>query len=216
MRVFVAGATGVFGRHLVRTLADGGHDVVGLARDEAGERRVARAGGTPHRGDVLDPASLHAGVDSVDAIVHAATRLPTGPRPTAADWRRNDRVRLDGARSLLAIADSVGIDRFAFPSVVWAYRHPDCGAVAVDGPPNPDRTTRSAVATERLLRRAAADGALEATILRYGWVYGPTSAQTRSFGRRLLGGRLPIVGGGSSAGRRRSSRRSMRQTPRGR
>ncbi|WP_306054201.1 NAD-dependent epimerase/dehydratase family protein [Natronococcus wangiae] len=195
MHVFVAGATGDLGRPLVRELVDRDHDVTGLARDERGDRRVERAGGVPHRGDVLATDSLEAGAADADVIVHAATRIPTGPKPTATDWRRNDRVRFEGARNLLEVADAVGVDRLAFPSVVWAYRRRGRGAVAVGDPPAADRTTRSAVETERLLRAAADDG-FDVTILRYGLFYGPASTQTHLFGRRLLAGRLPIVGGG--------------------
>jgi len=58
MRVFVAGATGVVGRRLVRQLAVRGHEVVALARGPEKEGLVRRLGGTPVRGDLFDADSL--------------------------------------------------------------------------------------------------------------------------------------------------------------
>lgn len=45
MRVFIAGATGVLGRHLIPQFSARGHEVIGLARDDVGLRAVAAAGG---------------------------------------------------------------------------------------------------------------------------------------------------------------------------
>lgn len=196
MRVFVAGATGVLGKRLVGELTGRGHEVVGLTRDENGDRLVEGRGGVPRRGDVLDRPSVLEAVDEADVVVHAATRLPTDAETTADDWERNDRVRLEGGRNLLAAATAVDAERVVFPSVVWAYRRPDGSEIDVDAPPNPDRTTRSAVETERLIREAADESGFEATVLRYGWFYGPDSVQTREIATGLLERDLPIVGDG--------------------
>ncbi len=46
MRIFIAGATGVLGRQLVRQLRARGHDVIGLAR-RIGARRPRTGIGIP-------------------------------------------------------------------------------------------------------------------------------------------------------------------------
>lgn len=77
MKVFVTGATGVLGRRAVERLADRGHEVHGLARDDAGASLVESCGGSPRRGDVLNPTSVGRAIDDdVEAIVHAATSFP--------------------------------------------------------------------------------------------------------------------------------------------
>lgn len=196
MRVFVAGATGVLGRRLVPELVDRGHEVAGLVRDESGERAVKALGGEPRYGDVLDVESLLDAADGADAIVHAATAIPTQQKPTAEDWQQNDRVRREGARNLVSVAESVGVDRFLLQSVVWVARQPDGSPFDEASPAYPDRTTESVLDAERIAQDAAASGDFDATILRCGWYYAPDAFHTRMLGKRLLEGNLPIIGSG--------------------
>jgi nucleoside-diphosphate-sugar epimerase len=195
MKVFVTGATGVLGHRLVDRLADRGHEVHGLARDAEGADRIEALGGVPRRGDVLEPGTLERAVDrDVEAVVHAATAIPTATKPTAADWRRNDRIRLEGARNLLAVAGE--FDRFVFPSVVWVARQPDGSAFDETAERHLDRATRSAAEVEGLLEARANERGFEAAVLRCGFLYAPDAAHTRDWGERLLSGDLPVVGGG--------------------
>jgi nucleoside-diphosphate-sugar epimerase len=72
MRVFVTGATGFIGSHLVPELIAAGHEVTGLTRSSAGEEALRRVGATPTRGDVNDQQMLRQVVATADAVIHTA------------------------------------------------------------------------------------------------------------------------------------------------
>ena len=196
MRVFVAGATGVLGRRLVADLTARGHDVIGLVRNGTGERQVRDRGGEPRYGDVLDLETLESAIGDADAVVHAATAIPTSENPSDEEWAKNDRVRREGTRNLLAAGRTADIDQFVLESIVWVARQPDGSAFDEDSPPHPNERTRSALDAEERVLEAAKERDIAATVLRCGFFYAPDSAHIRQFGRDLLTGDLPIVGGG--------------------
>lgn len=72
MRIFLTGATGFIGRHVLPELLSQGHTVIGLTRSDAGARQLAEAGATAHRGSLDDPAGLAAGAAQADAVIHTA------------------------------------------------------------------------------------------------------------------------------------------------
>lgn len=72
MRVFVTGAAGFIGSHLVPELIAAGHTVLGLARNDANAKKLKELGAEVHRGDLTDVKSLQGGADKADAVVHLA------------------------------------------------------------------------------------------------------------------------------------------------
>src|ERR1700692_2221965 len=77
MRVFVTGATGALGRHLVPGLVAAGHQVTASTRSAAKSGQLRGAGAVPVVLDGLDRAAVIAAVRAAEpeVIVHQMTSL---------------------------------------------------------------------------------------------------------------------------------------------
>jgi nucleoside-diphosphate-sugar epimerase len=202
MKVFLAGASGVVGRPLVRALLAAGHDVTGMTRREEAAAAIRADGAAAAVCDVFDAAALERAVVAArpDVVVHQLTALPK-----ALDLREkgvydaNNRIRTEGTRNLLAAAAAAGAQRIVAQSIAFVYA-PTGGPVKSEDAPvmkGVGGEFDSAVeATMDLERQVLGAGGL---VLRYGFFYGPGSSyasdgyQAQEVRRR----RFPIVGDGA-------------------
>jgi dihydroflavonol-4-reductase len=81
-RVFLTGGSGLIGRALATRLVERGHELVALARSDAGERALVARGARVVRGDTLGEDAMAAGMAGCALVYHVAgvnTMCPTDP-----------------------------------------------------------------------------------------------------------------------------------------
>jgi nucleoside-diphosphate-sugar epimerase len=198
MKVFIAGASGVLGRRLIRQLTARGHSVVGLVRSAKAEGAVRAMGGEPRHADLFDAESLAKTADGCDTVIHAATAIPTMQKPAPADWAMNDRIRRKGTRCLTEAAAKIGAKTYLQQSIAWIARPRDESAFDEDSPALPDPAIQSAIDAEAIAREAGSVDGFSVAILRGGYFYDSESAHTRMLADALRKRQMPIIGTGDA------------------
>jgi nucleoside-diphosphate-sugar epimerase len=208
MKVFVAGATGALGKHLVPLLVANGHDVVGMTRTEAKRDQLRSVGARPVVADALDAGAVGrvVGEAEPDVIVHQLTAIPAAinMRRFEREFALTNRLRTEGTDHLLSAGRAVGVKRFVAQSNAAVYARTGGPIKREDDrfDDDPAREMREGLAALRHLE-AAVMGAqwTEGVVLRYGWLYGPdTSIALDPPGSQIELVRkrqMPIVGGGA-------------------
>jgi dihydroflavonol-4-reductase len=126
MRYFVTGATGFVGGQLVRQLRQAGHEIAALVRSPSRAGDLVAEGVTLCEGDVTDPASVRAGMQSADGVFHCAGWYRLGARDPAAATS----VNVDGTRNVLQAMRDLGIAKGVYTSTVAVFS--DTGRRMVD------------------------------------------------------------------------------------
>jgi nucleoside-diphosphate-sugar epimerase len=198
MKVLLAGASGAIGMPLIRRLRAAGHDVLALHRSPEGRARLAAAGTTPIRVDVLSTPALVRALQGqrADAVICEITALKKTPM-SHKDMTATNILRTKGTANLIAAAHQLGARRFLTQSMVFGYGYGDWGGRVLTeadqfGPPGYGRFEEHLAAMrsneEQVLR---ADG-LDGIAMRYGLVYGPGPASDTLI-EGLRRRKLPIV-----------------------
>jgi len=188
MRIFLAGATGVIGRPLVRLLAAAGHEVTGTTRSAAKADALAQAGAKAAVVDVFDAGALEAAVVAArpEVVIHELTDLPDSSNADAiaASLAANARIRIEGTGNLIAAAKAAGARRMIAQSISFIYapgREPH-----VEDDPLVPPDTISARGVHALESAVTGTPGLEGIVLRYGRLYGPGTWAEKSTGRGFL------------------------------
>jgi nucleoside-diphosphate-sugar epimerase len=198
MKVFIAGASGVLGRRLVRQFVARGHSAIGQVRSTKAESAVREAGGEPRHADLFDAESLAKAAEGCDTVIHAATAIPTKQKTTPADWAMNDHIRRKGTRCLTEAAAKIGAKTYIQQSITWVARPIDQSAFDESSPVVPEPAIQSAIDAEAIAREAESAEGFTVSILRGGFFYDSESAHTRMIAGALRKRQMPIIGGGEA------------------
>lgn len=189
MNVFVTGATGFVGGHLVDALLARGHAVSALVRNPSKAQAIARRGVTIIAGDLDRPEGLTEACEGQDIVFHLAGLV------AARNQLEFDAVNRDGTARLAAAADRAGAPRFVLVSSLAAGGptspgHPLSGSE----PPHPvTQYGRSKLAGEAAVRASALDW----TIVRPPAVYGPGDREMLRVFKAAATGIAPVFGTGA-------------------
>jgi nucleoside-diphosphate-sugar epimerase len=172
--VIVAGASGVFGRHIREALTDAGHTVLGVGRGEGNEIRA----------NLLDRDGLLRafGAIKADVVVHAATALRKPPMTHKGMFGTDD-LRVAGTANLIEAAGLAGVRRFIGENIAVGYGYRDFGGRVLTetdefAAPVPDPKINRHLQGMREKERLAQQSGLEAISLRFGLFYGPGATET--------------------------------------
>jgi nucleoside-diphosphate-sugar epimerase len=204
MRVFVAGASGVIGRPLVRQLVAAGHEVTGMTRRQERAEEIRIAGAAAVVCDVFDAEVLREAVVGAapETVIHALTALPRRYDPKSDYLAATNRIRTEGTRNLVAAAEAAGARRLLGESIAFAYRPQGSWVKDEDEPlftAAPGRFGVTFEAIAELERQVLGAEGIEGVVLRYGWLYGPGTYYDRGEqqAEEVMKRRLPIVGKGT-------------------
>jgi dihydroflavonol-4-reductase len=181
---FITGGTGFLGRAIIEQLVAADRPVRALARSDAAAEALAALGAEPVPGDVLDRASLEAGVAGCEVAYHVAGAnafcLPD-PSPLYE-------VNVTGSHNVVLAAAAAGVRRLVYTSSAAALGE-ERGAVGSEESVHRgwflSDYERSKYEAERALLDAAGETGLEVVCVNPSSVQGP--GRTGGTARLLLG-----------------------------
>ncbi|AHD00422.1 NAD-dependent epimerase/dehydratase family protein [Leisingera methylohalidivorans] len=77
MKILILGGTGSIGTAVTQDLVRHGHEVTGLSRSDASDRKLAALGARPLRGDLRHPGSWAREISRVDGLIQLAATFGT-------------------------------------------------------------------------------------------------------------------------------------------
>ena len=117
MKALVTGANGFTGSHLVKSLEQQGHIVVGLVRNSSNLDRLSGTNIKLVYGDITDRDVLRTAMSGVDWVFHTAAYVELG----LVDGIKMERVNVEGTRAVMEIAQSVGVSKVVYCSTIGVF-----------------------------------------------------------------------------------------------
>lgn len=180
MKVFVTGGTGFVGQEVLRQLHAAGHGIRILARHPRSTRVrdcVSRFGAEIHAGDLLDPASLPAGLQTCDAVIHLVGII------SEVGTNTFENVHTEGTRNIVNAVQQAAVKRLVHMSALGTRPN----AIA--------RYHQSKWAAEEIVRGSG----IAYTIFRPSIIYGPRDSFVNLFANMArFSPVLPVIGSGQS------------------
>ena len=203
MRVFVAGATGAIGQHLIPALVAAGHEVTGTTRSAEKADGLRGLGAEPVIVDGLDSGAVLAAVAGAepDVIVHQMTALSSmggNLRKFDKEFAVTNELRVKGTDYLVAAARAAGVRRLIAQSYAgWPNGRTGRAVKSEEDPydPHPPASMTESLDAIRHVEKVVPGGVPEGLVLRYGSFYGPGTGTM--FPDLVRKRRMPVIGSGA-------------------
>ena len=178
MKIFITGATGFIGSHLVKTLQEKNNcEIKCLVRKNSETETLQKCDVELFFGDLLDENSLKEGVQDCNVIYHLAGKVFAQKIEDFLD------VNVTGTKNLLEAAVSAKIEKFIYFSSIAAVgpnRKLDV-LLSEDSPCRPITSYgKSKYEAEKLVHAFSKNYELPSIIIRPPMVYGPGATDCRS------------------------------------
>jgi dihydroflavonol-4-reductase len=138
MKIFITGATGFIGTHLVERLVQTEHRLYCLVRKSSRVRAIEQPGVTLITGDVTDKDSLREGMKGCDWVINLANIY--------SFWEPDNRVfkavNVDGNRNVMECALETGISKVVHVSTGGIYGKPTDIPFTEESPVGPVRFSK--------------------------------------------------------------------------
>ncbi len=171
MRVYITGATGFIGRHVVQRLRRAGLEVRCLVRNIDKAKFLIDLGAEVVQGDVTNRATVAVSMQGCDAVVHLAN--------VYSMWLLKgdefERVNITGTRSVVECACDMRVEKFVYVSTVAVYGVPEERPFTETSAPGKrmlSRYARSKAEGNRIAWRVASERNLPLVVLYPGIVLG--------------------------------------------
>lgn len=191
MNVFITGATGFLGKHLVRRLAgQPQYQIVCLARKTSDYKEAESLGARIVFGDVTDKASVRAGMEGCEVVLNLAN-LFTYWEPDPRDYYR---INVEGTRNVMEAALELGVKKIVHVSSIAAYgKSPD--KILREESPEVPATTAYGVSKQegdRIIWQMYQERALPVVMVYPGAITGPGNTRVgNAYFRNYIAGKIP-------------------------
>ena len=183
MKIFITGATGFIGSHLIERLAATGHGLYCLVRKSSAMEHLEARGLHLVVGDITDRESLQAGMKGCDWVVNLANVYSFWE----PDKRVYEEVNIRGTQNVMECALEAGVAKVVHVSSVVVYGRPEVVPFSEESPIGPEHFSayaRSKYAGDLLAWALCQREKLPLVVLYPGGVLGP--GDEKASGRYIM------------------------------